>query len=49
MLAKTAVPRYRFDQLMRFGWKVFLPYRWLWRLLWILAFCGRNNAFLLLR
>ena len=24
-LVKAVVPRYRFDQLMRLGWKIFLP------------------------
>ena len=24
-MVKTIVPRYRYDQLMRLGWKVFLP------------------------
>ena len=25
-LIKAIVPRYRYDQLMRLGWKVFLPF-----------------------
>ena len=29
-LVKAVVPRYRFDQLMRLGWKIFLPFSLLW-------------------
>ncbi|HKG75160.1 MAG TPA: NADH-quinone oxidoreductase subunit NuoH [Aestuariivirgaceae bacterium] len=29
-LVKAVVPRYRYDQLMRLGWKVFLPFSLLW-------------------
>jgi len=25
-LVKAVVPRYRYDQLMRLGWKIFLPF-----------------------
>ena len=32
-LVKATVPRYRFDQLMRLGWKIFLPLSLIWVIL----------------
>ena len=32
-LIKAIVPRYRYDQLMRLGWKVFLPFSLIWLVL----------------
>ena len=29
-LVKAVVPRYRYDQLMKLGWKIFLPLSLLW-------------------
>jgi len=32
-LIKAIVPRYRYDQLMRLGWKIFLPFSLTWVIL----------------
>jgi NADH-quinone oxidoreductase subunit H len=40
-MVKAMVPRYRYDQLMRLGWKVFLPLS----LAWIVVTAGVLNMF----
>lgn len=41
-LVKAVVPRYRYDQLMRLGWKVFLPFSLAWVV--IVAFLARADV-----
>ncbi|MGI3168167.1 NADH-quinone oxidoreductase subunit NuoH [Pseudooceanicola sp. C21-150M6] len=42
-LVKAVVPRYRYDQLMRIGWKVFLPMSLVWVV--IVAFLAKFELF----
>ena len=42
-MVKALVPRYRYDQLMRIGWKVFLPMSLAWVV--IVAFFAKFELF----
>ena len=42
-MVKAVVPRYRYDQLMRLGWKVFLPFSLVWVV--FVAFAARFDWF----
>jgi NADH-quinone oxidoreductase subunit H len=42
-MVKAIVPRYRYDQLMRLGWKVFLPFSLAW-VVWV-AFAAKFELF----
>jgi NADH-quinone oxidoreductase subunit H len=42
-MVKAVVPRYRYDQLMRIGWKVFLPLSLAWVV--IVAFLAKFELF----
>jgi hypothetical protein len=42
-MVKAIVPRYRYDQLMRIGWKVFLPLSLAWVV--IVAFLAKFEVF----
>jgi NADH-quinone oxidoreductase subunit H len=42
-MVKAVVPRYRYDQLMRLGWKVFLPFSLGWVVL--VAFFAKFELF----
>ncbi len=42
-MVKAITPRYRYDQLMRLGWKVFLPFSLIWVV--FVAFAARFDWF----
>ncbi|MGH8498990.1 MAG: NADH-quinone oxidoreductase subunit H [Methylococcales bacterium] len=45
MWFRASFPRYRYDQIMRLGWKVFIPLTIFW--IFVTALMAYNNIFVI--